>query len=315
MGGLIAPILTLIMVMGLASAPRAAAFEPQEVWSDKEIIVKSKLGGPVMWKIKKGDSTVWVLGVLPDLPRSQKWDKKRISRAIKGANELILPPQIAVGIGDFFKAMSAKNLPKPQTLQSVVSPNIYARYTELSQKTGVPIKAFEHDKPVWAGVRFRADVLKKLKLNEHEPQDSVVSLATSEGVAIKKSAVYHLAPLMKDLNNMSLENSQACLSYTLDDIDYAMNRGQIAAQAWANGDLKTVRANYIGSNLSSCLEGSEKGSAFLDRSVDDTVGAIQEALTHSGKTVAIFSLASLLRKDGALDRLRAKGYEITNPEP
>ena len=94
---------------------------------------------------------------------------------------------------------------------------------------------------------------------------------------------------------------------------FDLDRAPKAAAAWAAGDMKTVLANYHGSALVDCLDGSGKGAALMEQAADDAVDAITDALAAPGKTVAVLPLAPLLRKGGALDRLRAQGVVITTP--
>jgi hypothetical protein len=47
--------------------------------------------------------------------------------------------------------------------------------------------------------------------------------------------------------------------------------------------------------------------------VADTAGAIEAALAQGGVTVAVVDLALLLRPDGVLERLRARGAAVSAP--
>jgi hypothetical protein len=67
--------------------------------------------------------------------------------------------------------------------------------------------------------------------------------------------------------------------------------------------------------MEQCLEQSAVFDALETRSVADTVAAIDAALARPGKTLAVFPLGDLLRRDGALDRLRAQpGVTVTAPD-
>jgi hypothetical protein len=62
------------------------------------------------------------------------------------------------------------------------------------------------------------------------------------------------------------------------------------------------------------LAGSDQAAAILDHSIDDAAAAITEALKTPGRSVAVFPLATLLRKNGVLDRLGVEGARISSPD-
>ncbi len=301
----------------LAAVPALACAQTAqpEAWSDtQEVTVRAHVPGPAMWRVRKDGAEVIVIGILPVFPKSEAWPTKRIENALKGSRVLITPASTNASIGDLFGLMSSKNLPQHEDLKTVLPPALYARYQAAAARAGVSIKPFAHDKPVWAGARLRKDILNKIGLSDQEPQDTIVRLAHRASVSVKASAHYKFSPLLKDVNAMSLDASEACLSSALDDIDFDFDRAPKAAAAWATGDLKTVHANYQGSSLVKCLAGSDQASAILDHSIDDAAAAIAEALKTPGRSVAIFPLATLLRKNGVLDRLSVEGAEISSPD-
>lgn len=311
-----APPLILCIVGLMVPSANSSLAAQTEAWNDSatEVVVKASIPGPAMWRVKKGQSEVIVIGILPVMPRSLNWNTRRIGFALKGAKGLITPPKANLNLGDMLKMMSAKNLPKGTMLKDVLPQALNTRYETTAARAGVSIKAFDHDKPVWAGARLRKDVLAKLSLTDDEPVDTIVRLAHRQGVDVRTSGRYKLSPILKDINAMDMASSRNCLSAALDDIDFDIDRSRKTAIAWTTGDLKTVRANYQGSALQACFDGSEKGQALIEHSIDDATNAIEEALETPGKSVAIFQLSPLLRKGGALDRLKAHGAQITAPE-
>jgi uncharacterized protein YbaP (TraB family) len=285
-----------------------------EPWSQEAVTVTSKAKGPAMWRISKGRAEVWVIGVLPVMPKKLVWDDRRIARIIKGASTLYLEPSSTRGLGDVLKVMRTKGQPDKKTLSQTLRPEIYDRYRSAAARAGVSVKAYERDKPVWAGVRLRYAVMKKAGLTDDEPEDRIKSIARAHGVKIRTIAVYKSSPLIDDMNGLSLAKSEACLSHTLDDIDFNLDRAHIAGQAWARGDIQIVRQNYAGSAMASCLAGSKRASDLLDKSINEAVATVNRALDGADRTVVILSLSSLLRKGSALDRLAASGVVITSPE-
>lgn len=300
-------------LLGLVLAGPGAMAQ-NEVWPETRVVVKGRSApGPVMWHISSGDSQVIILGVLPVFPKKQTWQTTRIANALRGARGLITPPASSTGVGDMWSLMTKKGLPGHGALKDILPASLNGRYEAAARRAGVDIKDFAHDKPVWAGARLRREVLQKRGLSDDEPVQTVVGLARRAGVPVRAAGRYDMGPMVKSVNAMNDAASQACLGHTLDDIDFDLDRAPVAAKAWATGDLATVRNNYQGSTLMKCLAGSETSATIGARSVNDSVAAVTAALARPGKTVAVLPLALLLRSGGVLDRLRAKGYEVSNP--
>ncbi len=304
--------LRTLFIIACLLAPLAA--KAQEDWTNTEIIVRGKAPpGPAEWRITRGDAQIIILGVLPVFPKKQAWSTKRIQNALRGARQLITPATSHAGAGDMLGMMWTKGLKNHKSLQEVVPAALYARYTAAARRAGVDTRDFQHDKPVWAAVRLRREVLERKGLSDDEPGDTVIRLAHQAGVPVRAAGRYKMAPILADVNAMNDAASLACMGYTLDDIDFDLDRAGMAGAAWAIGDIATVRANYQGSALEKCLNGSDAGAAMMQRSVTDTAAAVVAASQTPGKTVAVFPLAVLLRRGGALDRLRAQGYDVSSP--
>jgi uncharacterized protein YbaP (TraB family) len=290
------------------------AASAQEDWAD-EVVVRGRAAvGPALWRVSDDDSQVIIIGVLPVFPKKQVWKTTRIENALRGANGLITPPDNSTGPGDVWSLMRNKGLPDGGRLKDALTADLYARYEATARRAGVSTRDFAKDKPVWAGARLRREVLQKYGLSENEPLTTIRRLARTAGVSARAAGRYDSGPLFKAVNAMSEEASEACLRYTLDDIDFDMDRAPRAAQAWSVGDIPTLRSLYQGSVLMKCLSGSPTATATLNRSITDSVSAVSDALNKPGKTVAVLPLGQLLRKGGVLEKLRARGYRVSAPE-
>ncbi|ESQ92738.1 conjugative transfer protein GumN [Asticcacaulis sp. AC460] len=301
----------LFLVLCLIGLPFQSMAQTED-WPD--VVIKAKTTvGPAMWRVSDEDSQVIIIGILPVFPKKQAWNTKRIENALRGANVLITPATSHAGAGDMTSLMFRKGLPDGKTLKQVLSPALYARYEAAAARAKVSIRDFARDKPVWAMVRLRREVLEKRGLTDDEPVATIKRLAGRAGVPVRAAANYDMGAIVKDINAMTPQAAEVCVTATLDDIDFLLDRLGRTAAAWAVGDLATVRANYPASAMARCLSGSSKGSALMDRSINDSVAAVEKALKKPGKSVAVLPLAILLRRGATLDRLRAKGYEVSAP--
>jgi hypothetical protein len=74
-----------------------------------------------------------------------------------------------------------------------------------------------------------------------------------------------------------------------------------------------VRANTSQTLLDRCLLQLPSLQAMLDQGVQEGVSTIEAALKRPGQSVAVIDLTFLLRADGVLDQLKARGDEVTVP--
>ena len=289
----------------------SAADEPS--WTVGELVVTAKAQGPVLWRVAKGGSEVWILGALPNMPRKQAWNTARLERVITGANVVLTRPRASVDLFTVLGVLTHLNLPHGRTLDAELSPDLEARFALARSLAGTSAARYARLKPVWAAWRLLADYYATAKLSYTEPQEALVRLASRHHTPVKPIATYRGKAVVQNFEAMSDAEGQACLADVAADIEHDSRNAAAAARAWAIGDLPTVRAHYGEPKFRLCLEQAPSFVTLNDRSVDDTVAAIDAALSRPGKSVAIFPLGDLLRDGGALQRLRAEGATITAP--
>ena len=282
-------------------------------WTVGELTVTPR-PGPVLWRVSKGNSVVWIIGSLPVMPKGQVWNSARLERVIDGANVVLIRPRATVDLFTVIGILSHLNLPDGRTLDRELPPDLATRFARVRTLVGQSPTRYAHLKPVWAGLRLYLDYDASAKMNRNEPEDTVIRLAHRHHAPVHPIATYRGKPVAKNLANLTDAPSQACLADVVQDIEFASAHAAPAAEAWAHGDLKTVRAHFAEPAFRLCLEQSPSFVALANQSVDDTVKAIDAALAHPGKSVAIFSLDDLLREGGALARLRAEGASVTAPD-
>ena len=301
-------VLTVALIVALA-VPAIA--DPS--WSVGELTVTPR-PGPVLWKVSRGDSVVWIIGSLPVTPKGLAWNSARLERVIDGANVVLVRPRATLDLFTVIGILTHLNLPNGRTLDRELPPDLEARFERVRALAGQKAARYARYKPVWAGLRLYMDYEAAARMTRDEPEATVIRLAHRHHAPVRPIATYRAKPVAKNLASLTDAQSQACLDDVVRDIEFASVHAAPAAQAWAHGDLKTVRVHYAEPAFRLCLEQSPSFVALANQGVDDTVRAIDAALAHPGKSVAVFSLDDLLRQGGALARLRAGGASVTAPE-
>ncbi len=316
----IAVSLLLLFVAGPATAQYDTISSPQapatgtaaDEWD--VVTITHHYPGPALWRVKKGNSEVYIVGGLPVMEKRLDWDRSRVGKIMGQANVLLTSPKAKGGIMGFAAWQMAKGNGLFKSLFDVLPSDVGGHFWRTAKKNGLDPNHYAKDSPIVAVMKLREDIYEKNGLSTNDPEKMLIFLARDHHTPMKPIATYSAAGLIGKLNGMDKTDKFDCVTATLNEIDFAVGHAVTASRAWAVADLRTARANSPNSATLACLEGAGSTREMLDRATDDTVQAINDALAKPGKSVVAFPLSILLRPNGALDRLRAQGLEVAEPE-
>ena len=311
----------LLVALIAALAPFAVRADEPPVtdWSSniETVVVTAKRPGPLIWRVTKGSSTVLILGTIAPMPRDFAWNEDGVRAAIKGARQVLLPPKASVGLfeGLWFLAWNsdAVYLPDGIRMEAALPDPLRTQFITEREALHRDADRYESLRMPLAGLRLEGDYLSAHKLIQSEPTDTLRRIARGLGVPSKPVADYPALPLLKQLPKMSRAANEACLAASLDDIQAISAHGAAAAEAWAVGDLDGLKANYSEMRFESCIQSMPSFAALFVRAVSDSTAAVETALARPGKTVIAVSIGTLLRQNGILDRLKARGLAVEAP--
>ena len=307
--------LLIVLVCGLA---RADTPTPSSEWSNIEtVVVTARKPGPVMWRVTKGDASVILIGFVDPVPKDLKWNKDGVTEALTGARQLLLNAQASVGLveGLWYLTWHSGDihLPDGTTVEQTLPEPLRKRYLAALAKSKHDADRYSSLRPPLAMLRLEGDVNDAEGFTGKEPSTSIHDIARHLGVSAKPVADYEALPMLRALPQMSAATNEACVKAALDDIDDIAAHAKPAAEAWAIGDLDTLKANWSEQRFQRCIQLVPGVAVLFQRAVHDSVTAVNTALTQPGKTVMLVSFDALLKKDGILDRLKAEGLEIEQP--
>jgi uncharacterized protein YbaP (TraB family) len=313
------------MAIGMPAASQTAppATPPPIAASDGESAVVQELEvigrrpGPALWRVTHGDSEVVIIGGLSPLPHVLQWNEIRVQRALEDATVLFLPPDKPhVGLfeaaGMLFR-LGALKPPHGEDMEARLAPALRARFERVRDSLHLDPKKYQHWKPAVAGLLMVGDFRRVAGLSSDKPATTIARIARAAHADVRTVGALDAKPLFDAAARMSDAQNQACLSAALDDIEYESAHAQVAAAAWAVGDLKGVRANALAPILDECLTQLPSIQSLIEKGTRDAIVTINQALARPGKSVALIDLTFLLRPNGVLDRLKAEGVEITLP--
>jgi uncharacterized protein YbaP (TraB family) len=308
-------------VLGLAAvlaatgltAPAAPAPDDPEGTVVSELVVQAKAGGPAWWRVSRGASMVWVIGMPGGLPRGVKWNDALLAARLTGARRLIIPSIYSAGLGDLFGALALRQqLKTRQPIEATLPSDLRARFLADSAMLREPPGHYDGWKPAVAGLLMVGDLRKRAGMDERQPLNAIRAAAGHKGVRVTPAASYKAMSVLKAMaGDLTLEVNLACLADSLQEVEAGSDRIHAAAEAWARGDVRGALSAERG--YEKCLASFPEFTAVVRQSMADEVGAIAHDLQSPGVSVAAIPLRALVARDGVLAQLQARGYEVHTP--
>jgi uncharacterized protein YbaP (TraB family) len=307
-----AALLALLLGTGIAAAQTIPD------WAQIEAVEVKARPGPAVWHVTRGNSEVWILGLVGAMPKDMDWNKQYLSDLLDGARAILMPPKANVSFVDvgWFLIMHGGelSLPRGQTLEDSLPEALRGRFVAAREAVGGDAGDYRTDIPIRAAIRLQQDLMKKASLSGREPRETIDDLAYRKHIASKPVSRFEAMDAVRDILKLTPEQQRDCLAQAVDDANWGVAHAVPAARAWAVGDVKGVKANYTQSRLFDCIIGAVHAIGDIDaRNVADTVTAIDGALNQPGKTIVVIGMGPLLRRGGVLERLQAMHVAIESP--
>jgi hypothetical protein len=298
------------------SLPCPAQTQPD--WAQIETVTVRGAPGPAVWHLTRGNSEVWILGLVGALPKGLDWNRQYLSELFDGAHAILMPPRADVGLADIawflIRHGGELSLPRGQTLEDGLPDDLRARFIAARDAVGGDDSDYRTDIPTRAAIRLQQDMMKKANLSGDEPRDTIRDLANHKNIPAKPITRFEAMDAIRDVLKLSPEQQRVCLAQSVEDVTWALAHADKAGRAWAVGDIKAVKANYGEARFGACVLAAVKAMGDLDaRNTADTVAAIDAALNQPGKTIAVVNMGPLLRKSGVLEQLEARHVAIEGP--
>jgi uncharacterized protein YbaP (TraB family) len=291
----------------------------------EEIAVVGKHKGPQMWQVTAGDHVLWILGTMQPLPKKMTWDSRDVENVLGQVQEVI-PEYITLDVGLLVslrlypKWRRIQVLKNGQTLKQVLPAALYAQFSALRDRYGDGPTDMELMQPLFAAQRLKEEAIDKTGLTASaNVQATVLRLARLHHVKVRKLTlqVRDPADILQEAGDLPIPAQSACLEPVVATLEKAMNVLRARANAWALGDVQTLRTlqpvNTGGGTI--CWKAAAGGShiANLGQRLHGLwMDAVKDALRNNRASLAVQDIDSLL--GGMLAELQAAGYSIEGPE-
>ncbi len=324
--------LLLLAVSLTGQAQEATRAEPRAVELGS-VVVTGAQPGPGMWKVSKGDHTLWILGTLSPLPRGIEWKADEVRAVLEQADQVLSDPGVAVSadIGLFRglmllpSALKIRNNVDGKMLSEVVPPPAYARWAPLKQRYLGRDMDVEKRRPFFAADELYSAALKRSGLGG-DPVSPVVNEVMKRRKIKYTSAVLRIElddpkAAIADFREEQFGDAEIrCFEQTLSALENDLPRIIGYANAWATGDIEELRSMRL-ADRSDCWKAWADTEAARKRGADDIEARVRakwlevanKALDKHRVTFATLPMAELFGADGYLARLRANGYAVEEP--
>lgn len=317
------------------ASARPALSKPAEptITDMSAVVVSGVQPGPGMWRVSKGDHVLWVMGTLSPLPRKMTWLSRDVETTIAASQQVLKSPSANVGsdIGIVRGALlipsllKARKNPDGATLKDVLPPDLYARWQVLKVKYIGRDAGIEKWRPIFAANELYEAAIKKSGLIGSGIVTPVVEKTAKQHKVKVVSPTVHLKledpkKAIKEFSGSALSDVD-CFRKTLDRLETDLATMTLRANAWATGDIEALRGMPYEDQNRACMRAMTEASAAQKRGLDtlpqkveaEWLAAAETALQNNASTFALLPISELLKPDGYLAKLQAKGYEVEAP--
>jgi len=300
------------------------------------VVVSGEQPGPGLWRVSNSQGHVLhILGTVSPLPEKMTWLSTEAEEVLADSQALLLPPDLKVNIDrNMFRIMllvpsmlGARNNPDRKVLKDMVPPALYAQWLVL-KKIYIgrgSSRSIERRRPILAAEQLYAAAIEDADLSNR----SIVSpLIVKRAEKLKiplirpshKITIENPRAALKEISKSSLDDVQ-CFAKTLQHIENDVETMRARANAWATGDIEGLRALPFTDPGADCIRAMLSAPTMQSHGLGDSsariralwLAAADEALAKNTSTFALLPMGQMLKPDGYLADLRAKGYEIEEP--
>ena len=329
--------LALLLICAGASAQTASSALPPAATSIttlQAVTVTGVVPGPGLWKVSRGDHVLWILGVVPTLPAGIEWRSTQVSQTIAASQAVLDAPGVKLKVdtnwfGKLFllpTVYRAQRNPDGKTLHDVLPPATYARWYHARQQYFGDDYSIERYRPIVAAWKLMRQAMKKNGLrNDGEVTGAVEAMAKQHGVkVVKPETTLEIKEPRQAVKAFAASNLDgiSCLDVVLDAVEHELPNYRARANAWATGDIDTLRKLPEGAYRDTCrsaITGAGFAKALgidnLPMRVESAwLAAADAALASNAQSFAVLPMHNVLDAHGYLAALQARGYTVTAPD-
>jgi len=318
--------LSLISALVLADEPGGSDASPtsDEPEGMEVVVVTGMQPGPGLWKVSKGNHVLWILGEISPYPRMTQWKSTKFDRLLRGSQELIIDYsgywKLTRSNGEAYSR--AEKLPEGTALKDVISPELHRRVEDTAKLFGTP--GLEEFHAFSVTNRLVMSAMSTLDLTGFSARFAADALAKKRRVKTTHFSAPE-PPFEVRLQNWQQASNAVCLERLVKAIGDGGNGVKRLANAWSVGDIDALRRlvpaysfsrdGFRADECAAAMRGGEQQAREYDAKRRQAwLAEAERALSNNRSTMAVVLMSEIFAPDGYLAGLRARGYEIVEPE-
>lgn len=287
------------------------------------VLVMGEQPGPGLWKVSRGDNVMWILGEVSPIPRKVEWRSRKFDKLLRGSQELLVDfsGYWAATKEEMSAYRKAERLPKGTALKDVISPELHVRVdttAKLFRTSGL-----EELYPFSATNRLVVGSMKALDLKGFSARFAATEMARKRDMKVTIYAAPE-PPFEQRLQTWQQKANVICLERVVDVLQDGGAGVKRLANAWSVGDIEALRElvptysfsrdGFRADECAAAMRGGEKQSlAFKTERIQGWMKEAERALKSNRSTMAVTLMTDMFAVDGYVAALRARGYEVTEP--
>ena len=309
-----------VAILGLAAEARAQTSSsltqaPADEAAAKveTIVVTARRSGAPMWTVTAGDSTVLLVGAIDGVPRSVAWRPDALEAATLRADRILLGTGVQGSLGDIlrliWRSRTLTRLPEGRTSADYLSPEWQARLDALEARYRV-----DHSRKSFllSSRDLLTDQLDFDRDTADDAGDVVRRAARKARIPVRAVTGGRGDQLVEDLLTAPPERLVPCMQAAIEATEAGAGPVQQRGEDWTRFRVRAVLDSPLEKALGRCWPwgdptiGPQLRAAWIE--------GIDKALAEHGVTMAVAPLNLVGGEDGVLDRLKAKGLEVSGPD-
>ncbi len=261
-----------------------------------------------LWKVQSKTTTVYLLGSIHVLRKDFYPLAARIENAFDESKTLVVEANINnVDIGATLSMLQGSLYQGDDTIENHLSKDTFDLVSSRLKELGMPMELFLKNKPWFVAVTITALELGKLGF---DPGYGIDKHFLDEADGKKKILELESAKYQMDLlNNLSDEDQELFLVYTMKELDMLRQEMDTMTDAWKSGDAKAMDSIISGQLRDEPGLSRIYGRLIYERN-RNMASKIEDYLKSGGKYFVVVGAAHLVGERGILERLKARGYSV-----
>lgn len=278
-----------------APTPRAAPAQPQSSQPEQAFL----------WQVKSPQNTVYLLGSIHLLKKSDYPLAKQINDAYEDAEKLVFE----VDLGELKSSktqsivLEKATAQDGKTLQDRLTPETYQLAKTKASEIGLPIEAFSGFKPWFFSLTLITLKLQRLDFNpDHGVDQYFFQKAIKDGK--ETLALETVEDQFNLFDSFSQGDQEQYIRQTVDELDTLETSFREMVTAWKSGDDKTLE-NLL---LKSFKDYPELEDQIFGARNRQWMTTIEPLLQKEDDYLIVVGAGHLVGKDSVLQLLQAKGH-------